>query len=206
MNSARNIEPEMRLKAAQLHVEMGDWMHSLAPWQVISHLTLRWEASIWSAARCYEKFMRTELRGVSHFCALEANPGRDGFHPHAVWCDCLSESRRHLWRKWFEQYGRNRIEPVNSRDDVSDYCAKYVTKAGAWWNVKLVGHRHPEFAEGFKLSGGPCLAGLLEDRLCTDWDMGKRPAAWFGCQGSVVSLLGWPGNCGESGPASTVSF
>ena len=39
---------------------------------------------------------------------------------------------------------------VNSRDDVSDYCAKYVTKEGAWWGIKLVGHRHPAFKE-FKL-------------------------------------------------------
>jgi hypothetical protein len=39
---------------------------------------------------------------------------------------------------------------VNSRDDVSDYCAKYVTKEGAWWGVKLVGQRHPVFKD-FKL-------------------------------------------------------
>jgi hypothetical protein len=39
MNNARNIEPDLRLKAAQLNIEMGDWVHSLAPWQVISHLT-----------------------------------------------------------------------------------------------------------------------------------------------------------------------
>jgi hypothetical protein len=38
----------------------------------------------------------------------------------------------------------------NSRDDVSDYCAKYVTKEGAWWGVKLVGHRHPAMKD-FKL-------------------------------------------------------
>jgi predicted RNA polymerase sigma factor len=31
MNNARNLEPEMRLKAAQLNVKMGDWVHSLAP-------------------------------------------------------------------------------------------------------------------------------------------------------------------------------
>lgn len=78
MNNARNIEPSLRLKAAQLNIEMGDWVHSLAEWQVISHLTFSWEASIWSAQRCYEKFMRTEMRGVSHFYALEQNPGRDG--------------------------------------------------------------------------------------------------------------------------------
>ena len=94
--------------------------------------------------------MKREMWGVSHFYALEQNPGRDGFHVHALWCDCLNKSRRDLWQKWFERYGRNRIEPVNSRDDVSDYCAKYVTKEGAWWGVKLVGQRHPAFKD-FKL-------------------------------------------------------
>ncbi len=84
MNNARNLEPDLRFKAAQLNIEMGDWVHSLAEWQVISHLTFSWEASIWSAERCYEKFMRTEMRGVSHFYALEQNPGRDGYHAHAV--------------------------------------------------------------------------------------------------------------------------
>jgi hypothetical protein len=74
MNVARYIEPGDRVKAAALAVEMGDWVHLLAPWQVISHLTFSWEASIWSAARCYEKFMRSELRGVSYFYALEQNP------------------------------------------------------------------------------------------------------------------------------------
>jgi hypothetical protein len=39
---------------------------------------------------------------------------------------------------------------VNNRDDVSDYCAKYVTKENSWWNVKLIGHRHPAFKD-FKL-------------------------------------------------------
>ena len=94
--------------------------------------------------------MKREMRGVSYFYALEENPGRDGYHVHALWCDCKNKSRRDIWRKWFDRYGRNRIEPVNSRDDVADYCAKYVTKEGAWWNVKLIGHRHPAFKD-FKL-------------------------------------------------------
>ena len=152
MNNARNIEPNLRLKAAQIHIEMGDWVHGLAPWQVISHLTFSWEASIWSAARCYEKFMRKDMWGVSYFYALEQNPGRDGYHVHALWCDCKSKSRRNVWRAWFDRYGRNRIEPVNSRDDVADYCAKYVTKENSWWNVKLLSHRHPQFATNFTLS------------------------------------------------------
>ena len=77
MNRARNLEPEERLRVAQLHIEMGDWVHSLAPWQVISHMTFSWEASIHSAQRCYEKFMRAEMWGVSYFYALEQNPGRE---------------------------------------------------------------------------------------------------------------------------------
>jgi hypothetical protein len=150
MNRARNLEPADRLRAAQLAVEMGDWVHSLTPWQVIAHMTFSWEASIDSAQRCYEKFMRTEMRGVSYFYALERNPERNGYHVHALWCDCLNKSRREIWQTWFARYGRARIEPVNNRDDVADYCAKYVTKEGSWWNVKLLSQWHPAFKD-FKL-------------------------------------------------------
>lgn len=91
---------------AQLNVEMGDWVHSLAPRQVISHMTFAWEASIWSAQRCYEKFMKREMWGVSYFYALVQNPSRNGFHVHALWCDCKNKSRREIWQTWFERYGR----------------------------------------------------------------------------------------------------
>jgi len=84
------------------------------------------------------------MRGVSYFYALERNPQRDGFHIHAVWCDCKNFSRRRVWKTWFERYGRNRIEPVNSQTDVTDYVAKYVTKEGAWWDVKLLEGRRQE--------------------------------------------------------------
>ena len=89
---------------------------------------------------------------ASYFYALEQNPERDGYHVHALWCDCNGKSRREIWEKWFHCYSRARIDPVNRRDDVADYCAKYVTKEGSWGNVKLLGHRHPQFANGFKLS------------------------------------------------------
>ena len=151
MNNARNIEPDLRLKAAQLHIEMGDWVHSLAPWQVIAHLTFKWEASIWSAQRCYEGFMRSRVRGVSNFYALEENPGRDGYHVHAIWVDCLNLVRSAVWGDWFNQYGRGRIEPVGDLTDVCDYVAKYVTKERAWWGVNMISGRHPAVAN-FKLS------------------------------------------------------
>ena len=117
----------------------------------ISHMTFAWEASIDSAQRCYEKFMRKEMRGVSYFYALEQNPNRDGYHVRALWCDCLNKSRRDVWQAWFKRYGRARIELVNNRDDVADYRAKYVAKEGSGWNVKLLGTRHPGLAN-YKLT------------------------------------------------------
>jgi hypothetical protein len=42
------------------------------------------------------------------------------------------------------RYGRNLIEPVRSRDDVSGYASKYLTKNRSddcWWDVKLQWHR-----------------------------------------------------------------
>jgi hypothetical protein len=59
---------------------------------------------------------------------------------------------REIWREWFHRYGRARIEPVNSRDDVADYCAKYVTKEDSWWDVKLLSHRRAEDSTDFELS------------------------------------------------------
>jgi len=75
MNKARNIDAQMRFQATRLSIEMGDWVHSLAPWQVISHMTFAWEASVWSAQRCYEKFMKRELWGVSYFHLRSREPG-----------------------------------------------------------------------------------------------------------------------------------
>lgn len=140
------------VKDAVMRMEMATWVDSLAPWQVIAHCTFRWEASIWSGQRCFEKFMRKEMWGVTYFYALEANPGRDGFHVHAVMADCKSMSRKNqMWRPWHERYGRCRFEPINRREDVVQYCAKYVTKEGAWWNACCASHRRAQDSDGFKL-------------------------------------------------------
>lgn len=122
-------------------IELATWVHGLAPWEVISHLTFKWEASFESGRKCYEKFMRKHLPRVSYFYALEQNPSRDGCHVHALWADAQNVYRREAWQTWFNKYGRARIEPVNSAEDVSAYCAKYCSKAASWWNVKLQWHR-----------------------------------------------------------------
>lgn len=131
--------PRGKSPADQLRAEqMTAYVHELAPWQVIAHFTFKWEASIWSAQKCVERFMAKQVRGVSYFYALEQNPGRPGVHSHMLWADCEAVQRRQVWNKWFQIYGRNRIEPVRGITDVARYCAKYVSKEGAWWNVKLV--------------------------------------------------------------------
>ena len=116
---------------------MSVWVNGLAKWEWIAHLTFRYEASLWSAQRQMEKFWVDVAEGLSWFYAIEQNPSRDGHHIHALIANPRELRRRAIWKAWFERYGRNRIEPVRSLDDVSCYCAKYVCKERAWWDVHL---------------------------------------------------------------------
>lgn len=131
--------PEGMSKAKWDQLHIAEWVHMLADWEVISHLTFAWEASLDSARRTYEKFMRKHLPGASYFYALEPNPSRDGFHVHALWASSSQIFRRGVWGVWKASYGRARIEPVRGHRDVADYASKYVTKDGSWYDVKLQG-------------------------------------------------------------------
>jgi hypothetical protein len=126
------------VNAGLLLEQMAGWVHQLKPWQVISHLTFEWEASQDSTRRNYEKFMRQQLPDVDYFYAVERNPSRAGNHVHALWHRPMEIARKGAWSEWYARYGRARIEPVRSQEDVTGYCAKYVTKESAWWNVRLV--------------------------------------------------------------------
>lgn len=137
--------PSCMAQAKWDELQISDWVNILAPWQVISHLTFAWQASFDSGRRVYEKFMRKHLPGVSYFYALEQNPSRDGCHVHALWASGGTIFRKGVWGEWKGVYGRARIEPVRGHQDVSQYCAKYVTKERSWFNVKLQGsvlHRY----------------------------------------------------------------
>lgn len=35
---------------------------------------------------------------------------------------------RTIWKHWFDRYGRARVEEIESREAVANYCCKYVTK------------------------------------------------------------------------------
>lgn len=149
-------------------MEMERWVSDLAPWEVIAHLTFRWEAGLMSAAKAFERFMGRDLDDVSYFYAVEQNPSRDGHHVHALWAHAVGVQRSRAWRKWFDRFGRARIEPVRSHEDVSNYCAKYVAKECAWWNVKL---------SPATLRGTPSSKQLGQcGRLLTEAE--TRPCSW----------------------------
>jgi hypothetical protein len=139
-------------------VEMAAWVNSLAPWSVFATHTFSYEASLWSARRVYERFMRKALPGVSYFYAIEENPSRDGHHVHAMW-DSLGAPRKATHREWLQRYGRNRIEPVRDFADVVSYCSKYVVKDGAWWDFHL--SRARRAAVGIEISSPRPAGGNL---------------------------------------------
>jgi len=130
----------MKLQLAVDKLQRAGWIQRLADWQVMSTFTFRWNASIWSAQRCFEKMMARRLPGVSYVEAIEANPGRDGYHVHSLWADCAYVERRREWSNWFQRYGRARIEPVKVPGDAAGYASKYLCKDDAWFNVKLQHH------------------------------------------------------------------
>lgn len=160
---------DKRLQRAFDHEQMAGWVSSLAPWQVVCHLTWRDRVgydgiargiSSTSAAKCFEGFMRRELPHVSYFYAVEPNPSRYGTHVHALWADARGVYRKEAWASWFKRFGRAKIEPVRNCDDVSQYLSKYVTKRvdgvdGVWWNVKLQWHRVQALNDAsFRLTDG----------------------------------------------------
>lgn len=169
------------LRETLLLVEMANWVDGLAPWDCICHLTFRWEVSLDAARRSYERFMRKQWPRVSYFYAEEQNPSRDGYHIHALWA-ARDIYRKEAWAGWFNRFGRARIEPVRSKEDVTCYCAKYVTKEGAWWNVNvqtwhrswlvndLILERSPD---PLPVGAAPCAGSALDIQSC-------ESGAWSG--------------------------
>jgi hypothetical protein len=143
-------EDSLQAQQSVDRLQRVDWIESLvAPdgWEVMATFTFRWEASLESARRCYERFIQQRLPRISYFYSIEPNPSRDGHHVHALWADCLTVNRKAIWQEVVGtsarpgRWGFARIEPVRSKADSSEYASKYLCKADAWYNVKLQWHR-----------------------------------------------------------------
>lgn len=149
------------------NLQLATWVHGLAPWSVMSHFTWRPKefklrdggtkscgVSLDSARFYFERFMRNDYSRLSYFYAIEQNPGEPGHHIHALFADDPNLYRKEMWAAWFKRFGRNKVEPVKCLGDVVDYCSKYVTKEGAWWNVCLQWHHRQKLAGAtFNLGG-----------------------------------------------------
>lgn len=124
--------------------QTATWVLGLARWKAIGHFTFAWEASMNSAIRCFEKFMRKTLPGVQYFYTAENNPNRPGYHLHAL-LGQMSVKRKQVWRQWFDQYGRCRLEPIRGEWNAAVYCAKYVSKELAWFNTNVRPKHDPKW-------------------------------------------------------------
>ena len=121
--------------------DISEWVYGLAPWSLFFTGTFRGEYTEGAAQRAFERFTKKHYPKLTYFYSLERNPWRLGHHVHVLIADCVGTNRKEFWEKWFHQYGRNKLEPINSREDVSNYCSKhlagYLTKSGGWWNYRL---------------------------------------------------------------------
>lgn len=137
-------ESGLKLQLALDKIQRVAWIENLvAPsgWDVMCTFTFRWEASIESARRCFERWVARDLPRVSYFYAIEPNPSRDGHHVHSLWADAKTVWRKGVWQDVFKRWGRARIEPVRSKEHSTEYASKYLCKADAWYNVHLQWHR-----------------------------------------------------------------
>lgn len=137
-------EDYLKLQLALDKVQRVAWIESLvAPggWEIMSTFTFRWEASVESARRCFTRWIRKRLPGVSYYYAIEGNPSRAGCHVHSLWADARGFRRKALWQESLQRWGYARIEPVRNKRDSSDYASKYLCKTDGWFDVHLQWHR-----------------------------------------------------------------
>ena len=93
--------------------------------------------------RYFEKWMRKNYTEHSWFYCVEPNPGRAGHHLHALFTPPLGVKCSHgqMGTSWWDRYGWNKVEDIQSNDDVTKYCTKhvvrYLNKGGGWYNLEI---------------------------------------------------------------------
>ena len=93
--------------------------------------------------RYFEKYMKKHYIEWSWFYVVEPNPNRDGHHLHALLIPPtgVKTSFSDMGTKWWDQFGWNKVENINSNEDVTSYCTKhvvrYLNKGGGWYNIEI---------------------------------------------------------------------
>jgi hypothetical protein len=121
----------------------GGWkcFHT-ASWRPKSHRDWSWRpesveipgnmpANEFDAMDRYKRFMQErERRQISWCAAIERNPDwsgvNKGWHVHAMWTAEADIWRTKSFKRWANQWGNNKLEPVRQQRNVEAYVAKYV--------------------------------------------------------------------------------
>ena len=98
--------------------------------------------SPWVALDRYRTFMQEcDRRKVTWVVGIEPNPDHHrlnpGFHCHAMWAMTDEVWRTSSFKRWADQWGNNRVEPIKVLEHVQRYVAKYCLKDGALWDVQI---------------------------------------------------------------------
>ena len=135
-------QPPQRLRPGEREA-LALWIQSsLGPWTAFFTGTFEGEFSQAAACRAYERFMKKHYPKVTWFYCSEKNPNREGHHVHGLIYLFGAELRRDdMWKRWFDRFGRCKVEPIRSQEDVSDYVTKhlcgYLVKGDGWWNFQI---------------------------------------------------------------------
>ena len=116
----------------------GDWLATF-PWEYFITVTFREPRQphhALSTVREVGKLIRRHASG-SLFLGTELHHSRT-LHVHGL----LETAGRPneflasvLWRQLFDRFGRSQVRPVLSREAVSNYVSKYVTKRLTEWDM-----------------------------------------------------------------------
>jgi hypothetical protein len=143
------------LTATLREIEVSDWLVNLsAPiggWKIFHTATFdpgsfdrpcKAARSPWVALERYRSYMQEcDRRKVTWVVGIEPNPDHHrlnpGFHCHAMWAMTDEVWRTSSFKRWADQWGNNRVEPVKVLAHVQRYVAKYCLKDGALWDVQI---------------------------------------------------------------------
>lgn len=89
-----------------------------------------WNPTPNGARRAAERFFRgfTSKELIVLFIESGKLYGRVHLHGLLRFRNGQQPSARTIWGRWFNRYGRAKVEVIESKEAVSTYCCKYVTK------------------------------------------------------------------------------
>ena len=114
----------------QLQEEYSTWIKSLE-WDYFFTGTFQdWDITPNSARRNSERFFgQFETRELA-FLFIESGSLYGKVHVHGLlrFDPDRKPPASFIWELWFKRYGRAKVEVIDSREAVSNYCCKYITK------------------------------------------------------------------------------